>query len=72
MKGKLALFVHEDSENTIIIETPKEPILETKPDSLEGIEYKELLSKAKETGFEVGRGRPSKEDLIEFLRGQDE
>lgn len=51
------------------IETPKEPVLETQDLDLSNLEYKELFARAKEAGFENGKGRPSKDNLIDFLRG---
>ncbi len=68
VRGKLAVFIQDNIENTIVIETPKQPILETKPLDLSKLEYKDLLQQAKDKGFVgEGKGRPSTENLINFL-----
>jgi len=67
-KGGLVVFIQDDIENTIIIETPKQPVLETKPIDLSDLEYKELKEQAEQAGFvKEGKGRASKEELINFL-----
>ena len=54
-----------------VIETPKSPVLETQDLDISDLEYKELKELAESKGFQQGRGKPSKDNLIEFLRGQD-
>jgi len=55
-----------------VIEMPKSPVLETQDMDLSGMEYKQLNEMALKAGFvNEGKGRASKVDLIEFLRGQD-
>lgn len=71
-KMKIAELVEEVKPILEQIETPEQPILETKPLDIDGMEYKALLAKAKDEGFENGKGRPSKDSLIEFLRGKDD
>lgn len=58
--------IYEKKEK--VFETPKEPVLETQGNNLEGIEYKDLLKLAKDKGFvNDKKGRVSEETLKQFL-----